>query len=292
MSPANALRLLLLAAIWGASFLFMRVAVPELGPVVLIALRVLLGALFLLVCALWWRDLLGLRPHFGHLVQVGLINSALPFVLIAYAAQSLNVAVLAVLNATTPIWSVLISAALGRSRLTGRVVAGLALGLAGVAVLVGLAPGTITPLAMLAALAAALSYASASLLVQRRSEVPPLVNAHGSLWTATFWLLPLVPFNLPPAVPGSGVMLSVLLLGIFCSGVAYLLYFRLVVDVGATSALTVTYLVPPFGILWGALILDEPVGLHTLAGTLMVLAGTAAVTGFRPRFGRGSGTAS
>jgi len=163
------------------------------------------------------------------------------------------------------------------------------LGTAGVAVLFGFDDVATRPgaaLAVAAALAAALCYSIASLYAKSAKSVEPFANAHGTMWAATLFVLPALPFFPAPATPTPGVWAAVLALGVVCSGIAYLIYFKLIEEVGPTSALTVTFLNPVFGILWGALFLGEAVGWHTLAGSGIVLVGTALVTGFVPRFGR------
>jgi drug/metabolite transporter (DMT)-like permease len=289
MNTANFLRLLLLAAIWGGSFLFMRISAPVLGPAVLIEYRVLFAALFLAAVGLVLRKRLDLRANWKHYLMLGFFNSALPFLLFAYGARTLTASVLSVLNATAPMWGALIGALWARQAITARTGLGLLLGTAGVALLVGFDDVSTLPgagIAVAAALAAALCYGIATQYAKSAKSVEPFANAHGTMWAATLFVLPALPFFPAPASPTPGVWAAVLALGVLCSGIAYLIYFRLIAEVGPTSALTVTFLNPVFGILWGALFLGETVGWHTLAGSGIVLVGTALVTGFVPRLGR------
>jgi drug/metabolite transporter (DMT)-like permease len=281
MSTVSLARLLLLAAIWGGSFLFLRIAAPVLGPVRLIAWRVALAAVFLLGIAWLQKRPAGVRAHWRHYLILGACNSAVPFLLFAYAAQTMSASLLSILNATAPIFAAMIAACARRTLPAPGVVAGLALGVAGVAILVSfdaimLQPGAV--LALAAALAASFSYGVASIYAKSAPGVNPFANALGSMWAATFLLAPWTPLFPSHAPAGSIVVLSVLGLGVVCSGVAYLLYFRLIADLGPAPALTVTFLIPVFGVLWGALFLAEPVGVHTLLGSVIVVVGTALVT--------------
>jgi len=286
MTSADLLRLITLSAIWGASYLFMRIGAPVLGPVLLIALRLGLAALFLWIVALVLKKRLNLRAHWRHYLVLGLFNSALPFLLFAIAARTLPASLLSVLNATAPIWAAVITAVWTRKTLSRKASLGLATGVAGVALLVGFDPATLgpgAPLAIALSLGASLSYGIASLYANTsKQQVEPFANAHGSMWAAALWIAPAAPFFPTISTPSLTVLLVVLALGVVCGGVAYLLYFKLIRDIGASSALTVTFLVPVFGVLWGYLILDEPVGWHTLAGACAVICGTAWVTGFSP----------
>lgn len=290
MNTANMLRLLALAAIWGGSFLFMRIAAPVLGPAVLIEYRVGLAALFLALVG-WILHRRGrgaplaLRRHWKHYLILGLFNSALPFLLFAFAARTLSASLLSVLNATAPMWGALVGAAWARQPVAGRTALGMLLGTAGVALLVGFDHAADRPgaaLAVAAALVAAFSYSIASQYAKSAPSVAPFANAHGSMWAAAILVLPLVAFFPAPGEPTPGIMAAVLALGVVCSGIAYILYFKLIEEVGTTSALTVTFLNPLFGILWGALFLQEAIGWHTVLGAAIVLLGTALVTGFMP----------
>jgi drug/metabolite transporter (DMT)-like permease len=261
----------------------MRMGAPVLGPTLLIGCRVLFAALFLAIVGAALRKPLDLRHNALHYLVLGGFNSALPFLLFAFAARTLSASLMAILNATAPIWGAVIGAVWTRSALSARSLAGLALGVAGVALLVGFDPGSWrdgAPLAIALALAAAFSYGIATHYAKSAKKVAPFANAHGSMWAASLLIAPLLAFAPAAAMPGPTIALSVLALGVVCSGIAYLLYFRLIADIGAASALTVTFLVPLFGVLWGHLFLGEPLGWNTLVGALVVLVGTALVTGF------------
>lgn len=286
MNLTSLLRLVSLSAIWGASFMLLRIGVPALGPVVLIFLRVLLAAVFLFAVGRYFAKSLDLGRHWRHYLVLGGVNSALPFLLFAYAATSISASLLSILNATAPIWAALIGALRTGTVLTGKSLLGMLFGIAGVGLLTGIEAVTLAPgggLAMVAAVAAAFSYGLATTYAKSASPVEPFANAHGSMWAATLLLVPVLAFApLPTAAPGMGIVAAVVALGVVCSGLAYLLYFRLIADLGATPALTVTFLIPVFGVLWGHLFLDEAVGWHTLAGAALVLLGTALTTGFSP----------
>ncbi|MBL8511178.1 MAG: DMT family transporter [Betaproteobacteria bacterium] len=286
MSPTSLCQLLALSAIWGASFLLLRIAAPVLGAVVMIESRVVMAALFLWGVSLVLRSPLNLRAHGRHYLMLGLFNSALPFLLFGVAAQTLSASLLSILNATTPLWGALIGALYSRTRLTAKASLGLVLGICGVAILAGFDTSMVkagAPAAIAAALGAACSYGIASTYAKSTSAaqgITPLANAHGTMWAATLLIAPATPFFPVTTLPGGGVIAAVVTLGVVCSGIAYLLYFRLIDDLGATSALTVTFLIPVFGIFWGWLFLNEAVGWHTLVGATVVMVGTALVTGF------------
>ncbi|WP_038885563.1 DMT family transporter [Vibrio rotiferianus] len=285
MSAASFFRLLCLAAIWGGSFLFMRVAANTFGPAYLIEFRVAFAAVALLMIALYLRKRVVFFKHIKHFFIIGLFNSAVPFVLFAYAAQTLNASTLAILNSTAPIWGALIGFVWYRSPLSAKAILGMMIGIGGVAVLVGLDSSTMGNEAIFpigASLMASFSYGIATNYTKNARQVSAFDNAHGSMWAAVIWVLPLLPFLPMRAEPSTFEWGSVITLGVLCTGLAYLLYFHLVSEIGPTSALTVTFLVPVFGILWGYLILGEPIGFNTIIGTILVLSGTMLVTGFSP----------
>ncbi|EKO3917757.1 DMT family transporter [Vibrio fluvialis] len=285
MPVASFLQLLGLAAIWGGSFLFLRIAAHSFGPAYLIEARVGFAALSLLLIGLYLKKSLPFRQHWKHFMILGLFNSALPFLLFAYAAQTLNVSTLSILNSTAPIWGAVIGYVWHKTPLSPKAIAGLLIGVAGVSVIVGLDHsliGTDAGLPIVAATMAAFCYGIATNYTKNAPAISSFDNSHGSMWAASLWVLPLLPFIPMREAPSGTEVLSVLTLGIICTGLAYLLYFRLVKEIGPSPTLSVTFLIPVFGILWGYLVLGETIGLNTVLGTALVLAGTMMVTNFSP----------
>ncbi len=278
--PASSLALLVvLAALWGGSFVFMRVAVPALGPIPLAFARVALAAMALLVLALAWRRIPPLRTRWRDFAVVGVVNSALPFSLFCYAEQYVTASTGAILNATSPFFGAVAAAWWLGEALTARKIAGMALGFAGVVTLVGWHPDEVTPpvaLALAACLAAAMCYALGSVFAKKRlSDVPSFAVACASQITAALALMPLLPLTTIPGPVTTAVAASVLALALGSTALAYLIYFKLVAEAGPQKALTVTFLVPLFGVLWGYLFLGEPLTPGMAAGGGLIVAGTA-----------------
>lgn len=271
----------------------MRVAVPEFGPVALIELRVAIAALFLLPILAWRGGLAQLRPNAWPIFIVGAINSALPFSLLAYATISVTAGFAAIINSTVPLFAALVAYLWLDLRLSPPRIAGLAIGFAGVVVLVwGKASfqADATGLAIVAALGAALLYGIASNYAQQRlNHLSPLATAAGSQFGAALLLLPFAWWLWPPRNPGASAWLAVVVLASACTALAYILYFRLIASVGPTKAVTVAFLIPVFGMLWGAMFLAEPVTANMLSGCAVILLGTALTTGLL-RVGRSLGT--
>jgi drug/metabolite transporter (DMT)-like permease len=293
MTPVNILQLLILAALWGASFLFIRVGVTDFGVAPLMALRVGIGALFLLIVLVARRPLresaATLRTRALPLLIVGILNSAAPFCLFAYAELTLSAGVTSVINATTPLWGALVAFLWLKDRLNALRSLGLAIGFVGVLLLVWnqiAAPAgsnvspTTTALAAIAALGATLLYGiAASYTKKHLMGVDALTVATGTMIGATIVLLPLAMASWPAAAPSLKAWGSVIALGIGCTGIAYMLFFHLIAIAGPARAITVTFIIPIFGILWGALFLGERVSVGMLEGCAVILVGTALATG-------------
>lgn len=279
MRGTDVARLVILAAIWGASFLFNRIAAPVVGPVLTAELRTLIAGIALAI----YFGVSGFDPQWRRwgrqYVVVGILTSAVPFLLWAYAALSLTAGLMSVLNATSPMWGALWSAVLIRERLNARQVVGLLIGVVGVALVTQPEARSASSYpAVLAALGAAFCYGLAGAYMKRwASGAPSRGMAVGTQLAAGVLLLPFIALSPPTVTPTALVAASILALGLVCGAVAYVLYFRLIADIGATGALTVTYLIPVFGVLWGALLLGEPLSASMLAGGALVILGTVFV---------------
>jgi drug/metabolite transporter (DMT)-like permease len=283
MRPKDLGALMLLGALWGGSFLFIRVAVEALGPFVLMELRVGLAVLALTLYALAVGRLSKLQARWREFLIIGTVNTAIPFSLIAASEIYLTASLAAILNSTTVMFTALVAAVWMGAPLTMRKVVGVILGIFGVAVLVGWDPIELSGVVMLsvgAMLAASLSYALGAVYIKRTFKgIPPLSMSLGQLTGGAIILLPLAAASVPGERPSVAVTLCVLGLALLSTAVAYLLYFRLIENVGPTSTVAVTLLVPIFGLLFGVLLLDEPFGWGTLAGLAIILSSVALVTG-------------
>lgn len=283
MTYRDRLELILLAAVWGASFLFMRIAVPEFGTYALVELRAAIGALFLLGILLWQGGIREMIKEALPLFIVGIFGSALPFVLFAWGMLTITAGTASVVNATAPLFAALIGYVWLRDKLRPVQSVGLAIGFAGVLLLLwdkvalnveGAA------LATLACLAAALSYGIAVNYTKiKLTGVSPVVNAAGSQLAAALLLLPLSIGYWPDEPVSARSWYSAVALGILCTGLAFILYFRLIARIGPARAISVTYLIPVFGIFWGVIFLDETVSTGMLAACSVIFLGIALATG-------------
>jgi drug/metabolite transporter (DMT)-like permease len=288
MPLASIIDFVALAAIWGASFLFMRLAVGDFGVVCTAAVRVTIASLFLLPLMLFKGHAAAFRQHWWKVCLVGLLNSGLPFLLFAFALLSITTGLSAILNATVPLFGALVAWFWLHDRPAGSRVLGLVVGFAGVAALAwdkasfkpdavsGIAPAW----AVLACLAACVCYAFAASATKRfLTGLPPLMTATGSQLGASLALAIPALWLRPVHMPGAQAWLALLVLGVLCTGVAYILYFRLIEQAGPARALAVTFAIPVFAILYGALFLGERVTPWMLACGAVVVLGTALSTG-------------
>jgi drug/metabolite transporter (DMT)-like permease len=293
MNSRNIFQLLVLAALWGASFLFIRVGVTDFGVAPLMALRVGIGALFLLIVLFARRpprqSLATLKSRALPLLVVGILNSAAPFCLFAYAELTLSAGVTSVINATAPLWGALVAFLWLKDRLSALRSVGLAIGFLGVSILVwdqiatphaGGAAALTTALAAGAGLGATLLYGMAANYTKRHlTGVDALTVATGTMIGATLVLIAPAVLYWPSTPISPHAWGAVIALGVACTGVAYMLYFHLIATIGPARAITVTFVIPIFGILWGALFLGESVSPGMLEGCVVILIGTALATG-------------
>jgi len=280
--------LLALAALWGGSFLFMRVAVPAFGPFALAFLRVF-GAALLLVPLLAARgELDALRRHWRPIAIVGFVNSALPFLCFAYAALTINAGVSAIFNSATPLFAAIVAWLWLGDRMTPLRVVGLAIGFSGVLWLgwdkADFGRGG-SAAAIAACLLATMSYGIGPSLTKRHlGGVPPLAVAAGSQVAAAIFLVAPAALAWPAVAPSPAAWLMMALLAFLGTGFAYVLYFRLIANAGPANAVAVTYLIPIFAVVWGGVFLGERLTPTLVAGCLVIFVGTALATGvLRPR---------
>lgn len=275
--------LLMLAAMWGGSFIFLRLTVPDFGTIAIVEVRVGAAALFLLALLLARGKLPALLANWKPIATVGILNAAIPFTAFAYASATLSAGMLAVINAVTPLAGGLIAWIWLKEALPFKRVLGLIIGFAGIVVLVSdklLDGGLGSAAALFATLGASAFYGLAACYTKRYlTGVDGLACATGSMLSASLVLLPLAWLHWPQTPPPASSWLFAIALAILCSGVAYLIFFRLIANVGPQRAITVTFLIPLFGISWGWILLGETPTVSMLVGAAIILAGTALATG-------------
>ena len=296
MSRADWVILLILSVLWGGSFFFIGIAIHSVPPLTLVLIRVSLASVFLWIWRLIRREPLGLVPRVvPALFLLAILNNALPFILFAWAQRTIPSGLASILNATTPIWGVIVAHIFTHDeRMSPNKIMGVLLGFAGVAVMIGadlLGQIGTNVLAQLACLGSTLSYALAGVYGRRFRAlgVTPVGVATGSLSAAAVVLLPLVLLFAPPwaASPlGAQAWAALIGLAFFCTAVAYILYFKLLASAGATNSLLVTFLIPVTAILLGTFLLGEQLAPRHFAGMLLIGCGLAAIDGrlLRRRF--------
>jgi drug/metabolite transporter (DMT)-like permease len=295
-SQVDWLVFLALGLMWGSSYLFIKLAVDDFGTFTLVSLRLLVGAALLwVVIRLAHQPLPRERRMYGHLVVMAIVNITIPFLLITWAEQSVDSSLAAILTSPVPLFAIILSALfLADEPIRVNGVAGLIVGFVGVIIITspGLTSGNSSITGELALLGAAFSYAVGAVYSRRNVRgLPPMIPAvfqvsFAAIIVSVFALLFEHPWT---ATPNAEAVFSILWLGIFGSGVAYLLVFRLFQHWGATRTTLIAYVIPPVGIVLGVLVLNEPIDARIIIGTALVVAGVGLVNskfGRRRLFGR------
>lgn len=275
--------LVTLGAIWGASYIFIRVAVEPFGPALLMFIRVALSAIILLAYAKLRRVSLDIRRHWRRFLLLGFLASALPFTLIGWAELTVTASMAAILMSTTPLFTALIAAVALGEPLTVYKMIGALLGIVGVTLTVGGSPMEMNAevvAATVALLAATLCYSLGGVYAKRSfAGVNSMSLSTGQLIGSSFILAPVSLVDLPMHEVSDTAVLAMLALVVLCTAFAYQLYYYLIISAGPTKALTVTLLVPIFGVIWGALLLQESISPGMIVGLLLVLFSVGLVTG-------------
>jgi len=276
--------LLALASIWGASFLFIKLGVEEVEPAVVVLGRIAVGFGVLVPLVLARRVRPDLRAMWVPFLVLGTLNNAVPYWLLAFAETRIDSGLAAVIQAAAPILTVVLATRIDPSqRVRGLRLVGVGVGFVGVALLVGVQEGG-QLVAALAVLGTATCYALSALYAGRAVRAfPPLDVTIGQLGVGLLLALPFGLAQLPSEAPPAKAIAAIVALGALSTGVAYLLYFTLIARAGASRAILVTYLVPAFALVYGAVFLDEGVTASALAGLVLILGGTALGTGARLR---------
>ena len=288
-----ALEFILLAAIWGASFLLMKLGAADFGPFLTAFLRVLLASAFLLPLLIWRGQFDALKKHYKKILFVGALNSGIPFALFAFAVLHITTGLTSILNATVPLWGALVAWLWLKDKPVSSRLLGLAIGFAGVAALswdkaTFKAGATTTEgvwfnspgMAVIACLLATLCYGiAASYTKKYLTGVPPLASATGSQIGAALLLAVPGLMSMPAQAPSVSAWTAIVLLAFFCTALAYIMYFRIIERAGPARAVAVTFLIPVFGVAYGAVLLNEAITLTMIVCGAVIVLGTALATG-------------
>jgi drug/metabolite transporter (DMT)-like permease len=287
MKPIHLGALVLLAAIWGASFLFIREAAHDFGPLALMFLRSFLAGIVLLAMMVAMRNLPDLRSRWRAFLIMGTINAALPFTLIAFSELTITASLASILNSTTPLWTALVASIWLGEKLTPQKILGLLLGVIGVAVLVGGSPLEFNSdylIAVFAMLTAAFLYGIGTVYAAQHVKGIPAVHAAiGQLLGASLILVLPAAATIPETAPSTSAVLALLALVLLSTSLAYLLYFFLLQNVGPTNTAATIFLVPVFGTIWGVIFFNEPFNLGMLIGMALILMSIGLVLGIKFR---------
>ncbi len=282
MSRTAFAQLLCLGALWGAAFMFLRIAAPEFGALALAGGRITIAAVAMLLLALMLRERMHFKTHWKKYFVIGGVNTALPFIAYSFAALYIPAGYSAIANSTTPIWVAIIGWFWLKEKLLWTKWLGIAFAFIGVIALVGLQPITVTPLiivSMALCLGAAVMYGAANHLIKSYlSDVPGIAGATGMVWGSLVWLIAPALWAAPATMPSTKAWFAVAALALGCTAMAYVLFFHLIKTIGPQRASSVAFLFPAFAAFWGRLFLDEPITINMWIGMALVFAGTALVS--------------
>jgi drug/metabolite transporter (DMT)-like permease len=275
MKPKDIIQLFVLAAIWGSSYMFIRIAAPAIGVPLTMGLRIAIAATIMVGVFAYLRRLPQYTLYWKQYIILGLLNLVLPFALISFSVANLNASIGAILNATTPLFTMIISSLWLKERMTFKKTTGLLIALAGLTILVGWIPLALTGkviFAIVFSLLAAFLYGLGAVYTRvYLKNAEPLKTATGQLSAAAILVLPLLNRSYSSSVFTVDIIMVVLLLAVLCTAVGYALYFKLISNIGSTNASLLTLLVPVFSLLWGILFLDEPLTPAVLIGLALIL---------------------
>lgn len=275
MKPKDIFQLVTLAAIWGSSYLFLKIAAPAIGVSMTMGLRITIAALVMIVFFASMKRLPSYKTHWKKYFILGFLNLVFPFALVSFSIANLNASIGAILNATTPLFTMVISSFWLKEKMTMRKVTGLFIGLVGLTVLVGWIPLALTGkviLSLLFSLLAAFSFGLGAVYTRiHMKQCDPFKTATGQLSAAALLVLPLIMHDAPGTSFTSEIIFVVAMLAVLCTAVGYGLYFKLISRIGSVNASLVTLLVPVFSLIWAMLFLQEPITLALIIGLILIL---------------------
>lgn len=287
MTRRSWIQLLALAALWGASYLFIKVALEDVGPAVVVFARTALAALVLAPIAWRMGAFKGLRGRTGTLLVLALLQVTVPFLLIATGEQEISSSLTGILVAAAPVFTALLAARIEPAeRVRGLRLAGIGIGMAGVVVLLGLdaGGGTAALVGGLLVVLASLGYALGAFHLRRHlADAQPIGLVTATMAITAVVTLPPALVTAPSALPGAAALGSIAALGVFGTGIAFVLFYTLIAEVGPARSSLVGYIAPGFAVIYGVLLLGEPVSLATFGGLALILAGSWLAAGGRPR---------
>ena len=274
MESKDWLLLITLAAIWGSAFMFIKISAVDFGPILLVALRLLIAGLVFMPLLLRHKYRLLFKSHLPGIFIIAIISNALPFTLFAFASLGATSNMLGILNGTTAFITTVIAYFWLNESISTKQVIGLGLGFIGILILVNPANGSTTILASICALIGSICYAfNATYLQKYHSNSNKKVLIGWSMLFGGLMMMPIAAFNLPNALPSINSFLALLWLAVVSTGIGYLVFVRLIDKIGAVKTATLTYLLPVFSIIWGAIFLEEQITLIIFGGFIFVMMG-------------------